>query len=150
MDAETIRRLEEMMSAQLASMKGTEQPSSSLLEAMDMLSSVKVAKEKGPPSIYSTALKPTSLNRHEYIAGYNHVKKEQQERELYSENNTNANTRMNRQVMKPFIEHGAAPTLKSLTPISLRQVARLGVNKIHADRVLFCTTSYAPHRTIGT
>jgi hypothetical protein len=29
-------------------------------------------------------------------------------------------------------------------------VALLGVNKIHADRVLFCTTSYAAYRMVGT
>lgn len=57
---------------------------------------------------------------------------------------------MMRQTMKPLVEHGAAPTLESLTPISLRQVARLGVNKIHTERFLFCTTSYAPHRAVGT
>jgi hypothetical protein len=153
MDPETIRLLAEMMSAQQgeASTTGSGQPFSSMLEGgMDMLRSIKAAKEKGPRPVYSTALKAPFLVRYEYIAGYNHAKKEQLEHERSSKNESNSAAIMMRQTMKPLIEHGAAPTLKSLTPISLRQVARLGVNKIHADRVLFCTTSYAPHRAVGT
>mgnify|MGYP000170063847 CR=1 FL=1 len=153
MERETIRLVAEMMSAQQgeASTTGAGQPFSSMLEGgMDMLRSIKAAKEKGPPPVYSTALKAPFLVRYEYIAGYNHAKKEQLEHERSSKNESNSAAIMMRQTMKPLIEHGAAPTLKSLTPISLSQVARLGVNKIHADRVIFCTTSYTPYRTVAT
>jgi tetratricopeptide (TPR) repeat protein len=152
MDPKTIRRLAAMMSAQQegdASMTGSGLPSSLLFDRAriedSMSRSTQAAKEKGPPLVYSTALKPTSFIRYEFIAGYNQTIKFQEH-----ERNIKSTPISMRQTMKPLIEHGVAPTLNTLTTISLRQVARLGVNKIHADRVLFCTTSYAAYRTVAT
>jgi tetratricopeptide (TPR) repeat protein len=151
MDPEMIRRLAEIMSIQQAesSMLGSQQAEASSLSEDkledDMFRSFMAAKEKGPPSVYSAVLKHSFLIRYEYIEGYNQVKQEQQKAR-----NKNATQFALRQTMKPLIEHGVAPALRSLAHISLRQVARLGVNKIHGERVLFCITSYAPHRTVGT
>jgi tetratricopeptide (TPR) repeat protein len=156
MDPEMIRRLAEMMSAQQegeASMTGSGLPASLLSESAriedSMSRSMQAAKEKGPPLVYSTTLKQPFLIRYDYIAGYNQTIKFQ-EHERNNKNDSKSTPMLMRQTMKPLIEHGVAPTLKSLTAISLRQVAQLGVNKIHADRVLFCTISYAPYRTVAT
>lgn len=108
-----------------------------------LLASVKGEGDNGRPSEYSARLPPSAYTRQAFINSFNDaVSSDKKKRD-------NPNTHQSRFSMVPSIEHGVAPSLEALQPISLREVA-MRVNYIHHDRVLYVTVVHGPFRIIGT
>ena len=109
------------------------------LESDHFMESIKAAMDRGPPQVRSASLLSAFLTRSLFLAGM------QQD----SDTRETPKQRILRQTMGPFIEHGPAPRLENLKPISLREIARK-INCIHSGRVLFAMTERTPYRVVGT
>ncbi|KAL7556218.1 hypothetical protein ACA910_017375 [Epithemia clementina (nom. ined.)] len=103
-----------------------------------MIRAASKAVKNCPPSIYAAKLPPSTVARTRYIEskkGNDYVK---QIKKVYKF----------RESIRPAIEHGPAPDLENVSPVSLRQVAE-NVNHIHNDRVVYLKTTYEAHTVVG-
>lgn len=109
---------------------------SSVIDSANQLYYLQNAKAHGAPAVYSATVPPAFMTRNGFV------------KKCEEENAKNMNE-CSLETTRPSIEHGVAPSLADLKPITLRGVATK-VNHIHKDHVLFVTVIHAPYRVIAT
>jgi hypothetical protein len=113
-----------------------------LVEAPSLLRDVKYGLKSAPPAEYSARLPPSLITK---IHSDNSLPKHREEHANIKE----TGKFQSRKTMAAPLEHGIAPPLRSLQPISLQQVAQR-INYIHEGHVLFATTIKTAFRVVGT
>ncbi|KAL3915104.1 MAG: hypothetical protein SGILL_005802, partial [Bacillariaceae sp.] len=111
---------------------------------LDITRQAQQAQLRGPPKVLSSQLVPPFLSCRGFVFLHEATVKQDSMRAKKNENKF-----YSRRTMRPHITHGAAPPIRTLTPITLREVATK-VNHIHDDRILWVKTIYDSHKMIGT